>query len=115
MLEIIAAFVLSFAGISSMNLKPNHHCAQSWGWRETPALPAWAFKLSGWVLLGLAFVPSLLTRGLGAGLIMWLAMLALAAGIQFKLSAHAPTMAIGMAPTSAVIGLACASLVILAT
>jgi hypothetical protein len=113
MLEIIAAFVLSFAGIASLNIKFNHRDAPSLGWRETPALPNWAFKISGWILLSLALTPSVLTWGLGIGLVMWFIMLTLAAGVQLKLLAHAPTMSMGIAPTSAVIGLACASLVIL--
>lgn len=113
MLEIIAAFILSYAGFSSLNLRFNHQRAHSWGMRDTPTLPNWAFKVGGCLLLGLALLPAVLSWGLGAGLGMGLLMLALAACLQTKLLAHAPAMAIGMAPTGMVIGLACASLAVL--
>ncbi len=114
MLEMIAAFVLSYAGVASLNLKFNHHRAHSWGMRDTPTLPDWAFKAGGCLLLTLALAPAVLTWGVAAGLGLGLLMLALAACLQIKLLARAPAMAIGMAPTGMVIGLACASLAVLA-
>lgn len=94
--SIMAAFCLSYAGLTALCLAMNRHQLQVWRRAAAPGA-ARMLRVAGWVLVGGALFPCVWGWGAGIGVVAWFGFLSAAALALVFLLPYLPRFSAGLA------------------